>query len=166
MWAKCSLWIGRTTSGTWSVRRKMGNSSFGMRSRPTRRCVDSFEDLPFDRVCFSSSARYYDADNVGSGLCLFTIGNDGCLRVRKGWKVTGGCVCFFRGLDNKVTLYPLNAEDDASKQKKVVATHANYVSSCKFMHSDQQVILSSIVVSRAFIRASALCRCLASHCEW
>ncbi len=45
-----------------------------------------------------------------------------------------------RGLDNKLTLYPLNVDDDANKYKKVVATHANYISSCKFMHSDQQVI--------------------------
>ena len=47
---------------------------------------------------------------------------------------------FFRGLDNKLTLYPLNMDDDANKYKKVVATHANYISCCKFMHSDQQVI--------------------------
>ena len=33
-------------------------------------------------------------------------------------------------------------DDDANKYKKVVATHANYISSCKFMHSDQQVIIS------------------------
>jgi hypothetical protein len=46
---------------------------------------------------------------------------------------------FSRGLDNKLTLYPLNIDDDPSKNKKVVATHANYISSCKFMHSDQQV---------------------------
>lgn len=48
---------------------------------------------------------------------------------------------FCRGLDNKVTLYSLNMDDDANKYKKVVATHANYISSCKFMHSDQQVRL-------------------------
>jgi hypothetical protein len=30
-------------------------------------------------------------------------------------------------------------DEDANKYKKVVATHANYISSCKFMHSDQQV---------------------------
>lgn len=47
----------------------------------------------------------------------------------------------FSGLDNKLTLYPLNMDDDANKYKKVVATHANYISSCKFMHSDQQVII-------------------------
>ena len=44
-----------------------------------------------------------------------------------------------RGLDNKLTLYPQNIDDDASKHKKVVATHSNYISACKFMHSDQQV---------------------------
>jgi hypothetical protein len=31
-------------------------------------------------------------------------------------------------------------DDDANKYKKVVATHANYISACKFMHSDQQAI--------------------------
>ncbi len=44
-----------------------------------------------------------------------------------------------RGLDNKLTLYPLNIDDDANKHKRVVATHSNYISACKFMHSDQQV---------------------------
>jgi hypothetical protein len=48
-------------------------------------------------------------------------------------------IFIYRGLDNKLTLYPLNIDDDANKYKKVVATHANYISSCKFMHSDQQV---------------------------
>lgn len=47
------------------------------------------------------------------------------------------------GLDNKLTLYPLNSDDDANKYKKVVATHANYISSCKFMHSDQQLLTAS-----------------------
>ncbi|CAF4341019.1 unnamed protein product, partial [Adineta steineri] len=47
------------------------------------------------------------------------------------------------GLDNKLTIYPLNSDDDANKHKKVVATHANYISSCKFMHSDQQLLTAS-----------------------
>lgn len=53
---------------------------------------------------------------------------------------------FYRGLDNKLTLYPLNMDDDANKYKKVVATHANYISSCKFMHSDQQVNFKKIII--------------------
>ncbi|CAF4328440.1 unnamed protein product, partial [Rotaria sp. Silwood2] len=47
------------------------------------------------------------------------------------------------GLDNKLTLYPLNIDDDANKYKKVVATHANYISACKFVHSDQQILTAS-----------------------
>jgi hypothetical protein len=49
-------------------------------------------------------------------------------------------------LDNKLTLYPLNTDDDANKHKKVVATHANYISACKFMHSDQQVIFKIVKI--------------------
>jgi len=56
-------------------------------------------------------------------------------------------ICFFffiyRGLDNKLTLYPLSTDDEANKHKKVVATHANYISACKFMHSDQQVRITN-----------------------
>ena len=52
----------------------------------------------------------------------------------------------YRGLDNKLTLYPLNTDDDASKQKRVVGTHANYISACKFMHSDQQVRFDSFSI--------------------
>jgi hypothetical protein len=46
-------------------------------------------------------------------------------------------------LDNKLTLYPLSTDDEANKHKKVVATHANYISACKFMHSDQQVRITN-----------------------
>jgi hypothetical protein len=55
-------------------------------------------------------------------------------------------ICFvfiYRGLDNKLTLYPLSTDDEANKHKKVVATHANYISACKFMHSDQQVRITN-----------------------
>jgi hypothetical protein len=75
-------------------------------------------------------------------LCLFTNSNNCCMRVyhmkNKTKKWLDNIIS--RGLDNKLTLYPLNIDDDANKYKKVVATHANYISACKFMHSDQQVI--------------------------
>lgn len=45
-----------------------------------------------------------------------------------------------RGLDNQVSLHSLNHDEDANKNRRIVATHANYISACKFMHSDQQVI--------------------------
>ncbi len=48
--------------------------------------------------------------------------------------------CIWRGLDNQVSIHTLNTDDDINKHKKVVATHSNYISDCKFMHSDQQVI--------------------------
>ena len=51
------------------------------------------------------------------------------------------------GLDNKVTLYKVAPTDEEmSKQKKIVATHTNYVSCNKFMHSDQLVRLFFIRV--------------------
>ncbi len=63
------------------------------------------------------------------------------LKKKLNTKNNNSIIYFYRGLDNKVTLYPLNMDDDANKYKKVVATHANYISACKFMHSDQQVIV-------------------------
>ncbi|CAF0759705.1 unnamed protein product [Didymodactylos carnosus] len=47
------------------------------------------------------------------------------------------------GLDNKVTLYSLNFDEDVNKHKKVISNHLNYISSCKFMHSDQQLLTAS-----------------------
>lgn len=44
-----------------------------------------------------------------------------------------------RGLDNKVTVYPLSFEDDVSQRKKAVGTHTSYMSCCLFPNSDQQV---------------------------
>ena len=44
------------------------------------------------------------------------------------------------GLDNKITMYKISADEDISKHKRVVANHTNYISCNKFMYSDQQVI--------------------------
>jgi len=49
----------------------------------------------------------------------------------------------FRGLDNKVTVYPLNQEDDVSAHKKTVGTHTSYMSCCAFPNSDQQILTGS-----------------------
>lgn len=46
---------------------------------------------------------------------------------------------FSRGLDNKITVYPLSFEDDVSTKKKAVGTHTSYMSCCLFPNSDQQV---------------------------
>lgn len=46
---------------------------------------------------------------------------------------------FDRGLDNKVTVYPLSLDEDVSLKKKTVGTHTSYMSCCVFPNSDQQV---------------------------
>lgn len=47
---------------------------------------------------------------------------------------------FHRGLDNKVTVYPLSLEDDATQRKKPVGTHTSYTACCTFLpYSDYQV---------------------------
>ncbi|XP_065217550.1 guanine nucleotide-binding protein subunit beta-5-like [Planococcus citri] len=46
------------------------------------------------------------------------------------------------GMDNKVTVYPLNHEDDSAK-KKTVGTHTSFVSCCIFPNSDQQILTGS-----------------------
>lgn len=50
---------------------------------------------------------------------------------------------FCRGLDNKVTVYPLSQEDDVSTRKKIVATLTSYMSCCVFPNSDQQILTGS-----------------------
>ena len=47
-----------------------------------------------------------------------------------------------RGLDNKVTVYPLSMEDDPNSKRKTVGTHTSYMSCCLFPNSDQQVCTS------------------------
>lgn len=49
-------------------------------------------------------------------------------------------ILYFRGLDNKVTVYPLSLDEDVSLKKKTVGTHTSYMSCCIFPNSDQQVI--------------------------
>ena len=43
------------------------------------------------------------------------------------------------GLDNKLTVFPLALEEDATGRKKVVGTHTSYTSCCLFPGSDNQV---------------------------
>lgn len=52
-------------------------------------------------------------------------------------------VPLYRGLDNKVTVYPLSLEDDVSAHKKTVGTHTSYMSCCAFPNSDQQILTGS-----------------------
>jgi len=42
-------------------------------------------------------------------------------------------------LDNKLTVFPLAIEEDATGRKKVVGTHTSYTSCCLFPGSDNQV---------------------------
>jgi hypothetical protein len=48
-------------------------------------------------------------------------------------------IFIYRGLDNKVTVYPLSMEDDPINKRKTVGTHTSYMSCCLFPNSDQQV---------------------------
>lgn len=47
------------------------------------------------------------------------------------------------GLDNKVTVYPVCADEDMSLKKKTVGTHTSYMSCCTFPNSDQQILTGS-----------------------
>ena len=47
-------------------------------------------------------------------------------------------------MDNKATLYNLEAKDDEIlQQRRVVATHSGFVSALTFMHSDAQLLTCS-----------------------
>lgn len=47
------------------------------------------------------------------------------------------------GLDNKITVYPLNQDDDTQTKKKHVGTHTSYMSCNIFPGIDQQIITGS-----------------------
>lgn len=47
------------------------------------------------------------------------------------------------GLDNKITAYPLYAEDDSSLKKRPIGTHTSYTSCSMFLGNDQQILTGS-----------------------
>lgn len=48
-----------------------------------------------------------------------------------------------RGLDNKVTVFPLGGEEEPSQRKRTVATHTSYVSCCLFPNTERQLLTGS-----------------------
>ena len=113
------------------------------------------ERKEISRLLLLIEACDYDANHLGLSLRLFSISEHGRLRVDEQRRLMRHSFRFYRGLDNKVTLYPLSTDDEAHRQKKVVATHTNYISACKFMHSDQQVA----TISRMFVPARFCTSC-------
>ena len=49
-----------------------------------------------------------------------------------------------RGLDNKITVFPLNVEEEVQAKKKHVGTHTSHMSCCLFPGTDQQVNITKI----------------------
>lgn len=47
------------------------------------------------------------------------------------------------GLDNKVTVFPICADEEMMLRKKTVGTHTSYTSCCTFPNSDQQILTGS-----------------------
>lgn len=47
------------------------------------------------------------------------------------------------GLDNKITAYPLYAEEDSSLKKRPIGTHTSYTSCSSFLGNDQQILTGS-----------------------
>lgn len=52
-----------------------------------------------------------------------------------------------RGLDNKVTVFPLGgsgaADEEPASRKRTVATHTSYMSCCVFPNTDRQILTGS-----------------------
>lgn len=49
-----------------------------------------------------------------------------------------------RGLDNKVTVFPLSgADEEPAARKRTVATHTSYMSCCLFPNTDRQILTGS-----------------------
>lgn len=113
------------------------------------------KDDHLGRVHDQQRARHHHADDVGNGMRLLADREPGCLRVnhktrrfrhsriaflptQKGWHLQSSS-SLGRGLDNKITVYPLSLEEDSSGKKKTVGVHSSYMSCCLFPNSDQQV---------------------------
>lgn len=47
------------------------------------------------------------------------------------------------GLDNKITAYPLYAEEDSTLKKRPIGTHTSYTSCSQFLANDQQILTGS-----------------------
>lgn len=47
------------------------------------------------------------------------------------------------GLDNRITAYPIVADDDSSMKKRPIGTHTSYTSCCQFLGNDQQILTGS-----------------------
>lgn len=78
----------------------------------------------------------------------FTTNKEQALTMPTTWIMScayspSGCFIATGGLDNKVTVYPVNTEEDVSSKKKTVGTHTSYMSCCTFPRSDQQVLTGS-----------------------
>lgn len=84
---------------------------------------------------------------MGDGLCLRPFRQLGCLRVFPHSfllrKIITHKTPISRGLDNKVTVYPLSLDEDVTLKKKTVGTHTSYMSCCIFPNSDQQILTGS-----------------------
>lgn len=82
----------------------------------------------------------------GYGMCICTIRKSSSMWVCWAFQICKSSMKLYsfslslRGLDNKVTVYPLSMEDDPTNKRKTVGTHTSYMSCCLFPNSDQQVI--------------------------
>ena len=47
------------------------------------------------------------------------------------------------GMDNRITAYPLYAEEDSSLKKRPIGTHTSYTSCSQFLANDQQILTGS-----------------------
>ncbi|CAG7835562.1 unnamed protein product [Allacma fusca] len=79
----------------------------------------------------------------------FTTNKEHALAMPTTWVMAcsygpSGTVIACGGLDNKVTVYPLSLEDDATQRKKPVGTHTSYTACCTFLpNSDYQILSGS-----------------------
>lgn len=96
---------------------------------------------------WSSDKRHVASTSQDGKLMIwdaFTTNKEHVVTMPTTWVMTcayspsGGFVTC-GGLDNKITLYKITGDEDLAKQKRVIASHSNYISCNKFMYSDQQV---------------------------
>lgn len=143
----------------WLVDR-MARSSYGTRSQHVRNMPLPWQPRGWWHVHMRHLATWWHVGECGHlaiyicvcyfyTICiLITIFRTSQLRIsqntasisREVWiKNAIYFVLYCRGLDNKVTVYPLSMDEDVTVKKRAVGTHSSYMSCCTFPYSDQQV---------------------------
>lgn len=100
---------------------------------------------------WSPDKRHIVSSSQDGKLCIwdaFTTNREHSVTMPTTWIMAcayapSGNLVACGGLDNKVTVYPVCADEEMALRKKTVGTHTSYMSCCTFPNSDQQILTGS-----------------------